>query len=241
MRLSIALLLVASCSAQDLGREMGLPLLLNVPSPPIAVRADGKARLVYELHIVNTSRKPVRLERVKILGPEQLVELNGEALTSSLKPTSLGETAREPVLKAGEHAVLFLWVTTADPPPASVAHHVLGVLGDDTQPLQATLPATPVLSGPVRLRPPVRGEGWVAVNGPANDTHHRRSWLVLEGQSRVPQRFAIDFIRVDREGQFSKGDAQRNSSFFCYGAEVVAVADATVTAVRDGIEESTPG
>lgn len=107
--------------------------------------------------------------------------------------------------------------------------------------MQTGLPPIPVLTGPVRLRPPLHGEGWVAVNGPANDTHHRRSWLAFEGQARVPERFAIAFIRVNREGQQFQGDMSRNSSFFCYGAEVLAVADGVIAAVKDGMEEQRRG
>ncbi len=48
---------------QDLGR-IGLPLLVSVPTAPIPVLADGNFRLVYQLHLTNTSAKPVMLTRV---------------------------------------------------------------------------------------------------------------------------------------------------------------------------------
>lgn len=47
---AIVLVGAGALDAQDLGR-IGLPLMVDVRSPPVPVRADGKVRLVYELHL----------------------------------------------------------------------------------------------------------------------------------------------------------------------------------------------
>lgn len=51
----------------------------------------------------------------------------------------------------------------------------------------------------------------------------------------IPGRFAIDWIRLDQQGQPSPKGATRLDAFHGYGAEVLAVANATVAAVRDDI------
>jgi murein DD-endopeptidase MepM/ murein hydrolase activator NlpD len=92
---------------------------------------------------------------------------------------------------------------------------------------------------PVRIAPPLRGDRWLAANGPANGTHHRRSWLAHEGRAFFPERFAIDFVRLYAEG-LTNGDPAGNGSYRGYGAEVIAVADAGVSAIKDGMADNVP-
>jgi hypothetical protein len=76
-------------------------------------------------------------------------------------------------------------------------------------------------------------------NGPSNDTHHRRSWLAYGGRALFPERFAIDFVRL-HEDRPTTGDPAENRSWHGYGAEVVAVADARVASIKDGIPDNVP-
>jgi len=60
----------------------------------------------------------------------------------------------------------------------------------------------------------------------------------LEKRARLPGRFAIDWVRKDEQGRSARGDADLVKNSLGYGADVLAVADARVAAVRDGIAES---
>ena len=71
---------------------------------------------------------------------------------------------------------------------------------------------------PVVLGPPVRSGIWVADEGCCDkDTHHRRGLLVVNGNEVVPQRFAIDWMRLDRQHRAWVGDPARLSSYLSYG------------------------
>ena len=224
--------------AQDLGRETGLPLLVQVPTPPVPVRADGKYHLVYEIHLTS-SEEPVTLLRVEAWGSGRLASLEGEQLDKAIKPAGApGQTPAR--LGPMMHTVVLLWLPL-DEAPSSIQHRIQGKAGNDPEPLSLESARIPVAGKPVRLRPPVRGERWVAVNGPSNNTHHRRSWLAFGGRPLVPQRYAIDFVRLNEDGSMSKGDKLDNRSYACYGAEVLAVAEARVARVKDGIPENVPG
>jgi len=98
---------------------------------------------------------------------------------------------------------------------------------------------------PLVLSPPLRGEGWVAVGGPSNDNYHRRAIVVIGGKARIPQRFAIDWTRIDADGKpYHRAGAtnanwlSNNANWLPYGAEVLAVANAVVADVKDGIPEN---
>ena len=91
------------------------------------------------------------------------------------------------------------------------------------------------------LSAPLRGEGWVAAEGPSNDNHHRRNIFVIGGKGRIPARFAIDWTRVDADGRFVNGDRAKNANWYSDGAEVLAVANAVVADVKYGIPENEMG
>ena len=94
--------------------------------------------------------------------------------------------------------------------------------------------------GPVVIGPPVRGQGWVArFNGPTS--FHRRGLMVVNGQAGISQRFATDWGKYGDDWKVLRtGDGSKNSDFYIYGEELVAVADATVVDVRDDIPENDP-
>ena len=64
--------------------------------------------------------------------------------------------------------------------------------------------------------------------------------IITEGRPSYAQRFAIDWIRLNKEGRFLKGDRTKNENHFSYGLEVLAVADGIVLEVQDGIPDNVP-
>jgi murein DD-endopeptidase len=237
----LSVLLAGPVGSQDLSR-IGLPLLVSTPTPPIPVRADGRFRLVYELHLTNTSRKPVTLNRVAVRGSDassgaDLAVVEGAELSKAIKPTAAD--AKEPrTIGPGAHAVIMMWVTL-DASPGAISHRLEGTEGIDPEPLTLESVAVPVRGAPVRLAPPLRGDRWLAANGPSNDTHHRRSWFAYGGRALSPERFAIDFLRLHESGP-TVGDPAENRSWRGYGEEVIAVADARVASITDGIADNVP-
>jgi murein DD-endopeptidase len=231
------LLTAAAAPAQQL-RGLGLPLLIDVPAPPSAVRAAGEFRLVYELHVTNTGSTPVTLTRVEVLDGDALIaELEGEQLAAAVKQTAAGAVPPQ-TLASGAHAVVLLWLSMATL-PETLQHRITGTSVDEPEPATVQHSGLVVKFAPLRVGPPLRGGLWLAANGPANDTHHRRSWIAHGGRPYFPERFAIDFVLL-KDGDIARGDLTANASYYGYGAEVIAVADATVAAVNDGVAENVP-
>jgi murein DD-endopeptidase MepM/ murein hydrolase activator NlpD len=138
----------------------------------------------------------------------------------------------------GLRAVAFLWISIENgaATPKSLRHRITSesttVEGGEVSVVKAT---------EMTLGPPLRGSGWLAGNGPANDSIHRRALLPVEGKARIAQRFAIDWLKLGADGRSFDGDRKLNQNFHAYGAEALAVADATVSATKDGIPENEPG
>jgi hypothetical protein len=60
----------------------------------------------------------------------------------------------------------------------------------------------------------------------------------VDGNVRIAQRFAIDWMPLGPDGRLFHGDSKSNANFYRYGAEVVAVADGRVSDLKDGIPEN---
>jgi biotin carboxyl carrier protein len=101
-------------------------------------------------------------------------------------------------------------------------------------------PAIAVLNKQTEIASPLRGKSWVAVNGPSNTSGHRRTFIVIDGTPHIAQRYAIDWVQIGEDNKTYRGDAKDNQSYYCFGADALAVADGVVVEVKDGIPENTP-
>jgi murein DD-endopeptidase MepM/ murein hydrolase activator NlpD len=120
--------------------------------------------------------------------------------------------------------------------PEAVAHRVtIGELNVTGAPVSVST------QKPIVIAPPLRGDGWRAGNGPGRDSGHRRALIAVEGAAQIAQRFAIDWVKIGADGRTFSGDAKDNRSYLAYGMDALAVADASVAAIKDGIPENVPG
>jgi hypothetical protein len=221
-------------------------LEITVPEAPHLLRAGGKRWLCYELYITNMKDAAFTLQRVKVLAADgaQLLDAQGDDLARALQLAGkIGLSHEKPApINRGERVVFYVWVELPEdaPIPKSVRHELefAAAKGDAVFTLRAA--ETPVLPEGRVIAPPLRGENWFAANGPSNFSHHRRGIITLDGLARVPQRYAIDWSKIDQEGNDFHGDPEVNASYYCYGQEALAVADGVVSGFHDGIPEGKP-
>jgi murein DD-endopeptidase len=90
---------------------------------------------------------------------------------------------------------------------------------------------------PLVLGPPLRGGPWVAVHAPAMARGHRRVLYATRGRVRLPGRFAVDWFKVDETGATTGGKGDTPADWLGHGAEVLAVAEGIVAALRDDVAE----
>ena len=63
---------------------------------------------------------------------------------------------------------------------------------------------------------------------------------MINGQPRLPERYAIDWIKLGDDGNSFTGDEHMNTSYHCYDVPVTAAADGRVVSVVDGMPENVP-
>jgi murein DD-endopeptidase len=187
---------------------------LHILHAPAAVRIAGKTHLVYELHVTNLRSVDIELLRI-------------------------GDFRDTRLVGAGKRAVIYFW-QPLDTVPQEVSHRIEYDVMRSTGRERAIAQSASwkvAATSPIVLGPALRGDRWVALYDPAAEFGHRRVLYTLDGRARIPGRFAIDWMKLGPDNKFAKGDESRISNWHGYGAEVLAVADATVVEAHDDIEE----
>lgn len=212
---------------------------LAVTQAPAAVPVDGGIQLVYELHLTNFAAMPLRPLRLDVIDGHGalLARIDAKALRQRLAPIGVTDDGTQ-AIQPGRRAVVYLELPLpAGATPQRLSHRLAYALPGGEA---CTVEGAPTQPGraPSVLGPPLRGGPWVAIHEPSWPRGHRRVFHATDGAAVVPGRFAIDFVRVDGRGRIARGDADRVRAHLGYGAEVLAVADAVVHAVRDNMGES---
>lgn len=247
------MVLAAAAPLPAFAQGAALPpfLELRVPKPPTIATGDGTAFLAYELHVTNFAAQTMTLKRVEVAaaggtGPRRvLITMSDSALARSLsRPGTNTPLAERAKLTGGTRGVVWLWVPSdRQAPPASVVTRVVVEQGSGdsvtTQELDGT--AVPVAREGSAIGPPLRGGVWLTGNGPAPETGHRRALIPIGGTPSIAQRFAIDYVKVGDTDSTFTGDRLKNTSYYAYGQDALAVGDGIVVATKDGIPENVPG
>lgn len=229
---------------------------VRVPQPPQAVvGSDGLTHLAYELHITNfyQSTGTLVLKQLAVFANESPAPL--AAFAAAQLPTLLAhplqgrDTAVSGVpIEAGKRVVLFVWLTLpAQRAAIQYLRHQL-VFENSQGKHQAVngvrIPLTTSL--PLVLGPPLGKGVWLAHEGPGNPhSHHWGSVVVANGQTTIPQRYAIDFFGLDATRHAVKIERSKLAESTVtdwngYGASVLAVADGVVRDLRDGEPNQVP-
>lgn len=230
--------------------EAVTPILGSVTFEPVpAMLSDGTIQITYELMVSNASRSDFTIESLHVVDPERsdarilsLVQENIRNLlylpgatkpTAMLGPSQCGYirinlTFNDPeaVPRALDH---ILTVTTNNPSPPNILPKMterVGLIPVNKEPL-------------LIIGPPLSGDRWIAavVGG---EGYHRKTVMPLNGRWVAPERWAVDYIRLDEKNRLLTGDLSRNESYPQYEQKVLAVRDGTILDVKDGMPDLTP-
>ena len=215
---------------------------LRVLDAPHAVRTDAGMQVFQELHLTNFTDAPLAVARVEVVDAadgQVLVAFAGEGLQRRFALIGAPHAARDTIVPPGRRGVVYIEWPVHDRRPAAIEHVVTyAAPGDAGRGSVRGVRATVAYATGTPLGPPLRGGPWIAVHAAAWRNGHRRVFNTVDGMACIPGRFAVDFIRVDAAGRTTHGNPDVPGDWLGYGAAVLAVADASVAAVRDAMAES---
>ena len=256
---SLAVLALLAVATAVLARDRGPRVEVVCSSPPIPVRMDKQQVLVYELHVTNFDVVPLTLKRVEVFASDESTEpiatLDEKELAAAMLRVGSGMTASGDhgssadgarVIEPGARSVIYMWITLPGASvPASLRHRMTFSAaaaggGSRTDSILENFQVPISHEAVLMLRPPFRGGIWLAGDGPANNTNHRRAITAVDGHIYSAERFAIDWIKVGPNGDSRHDGATRNDNWWGWGEPVLAVADGEITEVVDGIPDNVP-
>jgi murein DD-endopeptidase len=225
------------------------PAEIRIPLLPTPVKANGRLLLVYEIHITNFQAREIALNRVEVYGdaPNQTIaSLKENSLLAAIFRPGAPSIADKRVMSGGTRAIVYMWLSL-DPAraiPKSLHHRFLfSITQADGERVERDVDAARFEISPqvpVVISSPLKAGIWLAANGPSNTSIHRRAMIPAFGLTGISQRFAIDWLKLGEKGKPFHDDPKVNANWYGYGTEVLAVADAVVTEVKDGIPENVP-
>ena len=215
---------------------------------------DGKTYLAYELLLTNASATQAILEKIEVVDASNssnpLATFDCADLLARLRtPGAAPVTA--PTINAGESRLLLidfaLDPSAKIPPRLMHSIRLLGSSAPSRQPktpvaLSYTVAAIEINTKLAKIGPPLAGDRWVAVNGCCDEVGvHRPSGLACNGGVYFAQRFAIDWMRLDKTGRLVAGDPADVHRYPDYGADVLAVADGAIVDIQNTLDDQKPG
>ncbi len=229
---------------------LALPVEMMIPIAPAAFAGDGKTHLAYELHLTNFGAADLAMATLEVEDGNggTLAKYEGKELDARLGRPGVPAGSDKQRVGGGLRAVAYIWLTFDTPSavPAILRHNLTAKVNpsaaDGGFEIKGAGAETAVRNGtPIVISSPLRGDGWLAANGPSNASGHRRALIPVGGAAHIAQRFAIDWVQLREDGKTFAGDQLKNESYRCYGAEALAVADGVVAGIKDGIPENVPG
>lgn len=198
---------------------------VQVPVPAIPFPANGKTVIASELRVENKGSAVVTMKRVHV---------SDGAGGKTFEGAALKKMVRAERVEPGGRGLVFLWFEYDGAVPEKIPAKIVFDDVNAEADVSISKIALPVIGAPLR------GENWVAANGPSNESQHRRAELNIDGHRWLAQRFAIDWVKTENGPRTYKGNAKDNKNYFAYGAQALAVADSTVVETKDGIPENVP-
>jgi len=226
------------------------PVAFDIAAAPQPVRAtDGKIHLAYEIRFDNQSNLEVdavsiqarsrgRALGARFAGPrlESVLRIDGGHKGLTIPPGGSGTVFMDvayPPQAQSPRSLLHRLVLAGRPPGEPAATQTFAFTG---------VPTAVGHRAAIVVEPPLRGPGWVIGNGCCSPLNaHRGATLAINGSAHVPERFAIDFVQLNREDRLFSGPLALNTSYAYFGAPVHSATAGTVVRVHDGLPEQTPG
>ncbi len=104
---------------------------------------------------------------------------------------------------------------------------------------------------PVELAPPLIGTNWFAGNGCGQMNSHRGAVMPVGGRLNAAERYAIDWVQIDPDRRplvdeatgllaTFDGPSDDNTSYYCWDAPILAVADGEIVVAVDDMVDAVP-
>lgn len=234
---------------EDLTADTAFTALVVTPTttPAPVLATDGKVHLAYELLLTNAAPVSYEISTLEVVDPdsgETLLTIGEDVIQRDVRrldnPGEPDDATSGPVA-IGSADTWIAWIDVAVEPdavPTRLQHRTTGAIVTDagSRPIDYVLSTLAVSDAEAQVvsSPVAAGDWYMSEGCCAEYTHHRNGFAPVNGVGQVPQRFAIDFFKVDEEGKTWEGDPSQLTSYFSYRQPIVSATGGTVVRSVDG-------
>ena len=250
--LSMAVILPAFLSCSE-NTEIVAPsdetsVEMQVTFMPIEVKStDGKVNLLYSVEASNFNKDGFALKDF------QVYNVAGNSMICSISDTGKYLLIHKPLLESlpddlyyypgmFNAAYRFSIGLVLDPSqvPQKIKHKLILIKDGKEKIIEGS--ETAVSKGPIAvLSAPLRGERFVSANTTTFlDNHHPTYQLTYKAKTTVPERYCVDWNKIDETGSPFHGDQSVCENWHIYGQNVYAVSNGIVVSVKDGMPDQSP-
>jgi murein DD-endopeptidase MepM/ murein hydrolase activator NlpD len=250
--IAITVFLASGCT-QPTEKLQPVPVVpavnMTVPFTPIPVPSEDGINLAYELELVPAGDPGLTVEKVEVIDPAtgKILYTADDGLLAVLYHPAAVPPPTASELRNGTGKIplprVSLWfVVSPDAVPERLSHRLtLNRTAAGLPPVIVTGAEVIVRKdlAPVVIGSPMHGPGWLAIETTSPLTHHFGAQITVNGVTRVPQRYAQDWILVDPvTGQAASGNASLARNYYGFEKEIHSVADGTVVEASDGLPDN---
>ena len=238
----------------------------STSSPRLIQGSDNQWNLVYELITTNYSSSDLNLEKLSVFSGADRKSPLKEFSPEDLKKIILcvAKPNQRLTIKPGESAILWMNLEFSKKPQGlKKLTHLFSIkeqeasenksrdeknavpdkekAGQDKEkseePVINTVSVKVDEREPVVIGSPLKGKNWLAMGGYCGFLGHRRALMPIGNKLVLSQRYAIDWIKFDKNWNDWKGSFKNPQNSVCYGEPILAVEDGTVVGVIEKFED----
>ena len=207
---------------------------------------DGNTHILYELLATNYGAAPSSLNVVDIMNENNTSLLKITNVENNMAGLSSQYNTSNSIVP-GETKIIFIELSIKkNMTPKKLIHYIEGtgsIAPGDNIPKIIKYFVEPFVLNPtsmVFVDSPLRGK-YSMINACCVSKTHRRTVLPINNKVSLSQRFALDIIRMNDNGEYFNGDPKNLQNWICYGNNIYSMTAGTVHHTNDGLNDQLPG
>jgi hypothetical protein len=247
--LFVVILTLQSCSgSSDAVTPSVTSLEMKVTFSPIAVKStDGKINLLYSVETPNFEKEGYGLKDFQVLNAADntiLCSIKDKGKYMLIHNPTIESIPQElyyyPLLDLAAYRFSIGLILDPVEVPQKVKHKLV-LIKDATEKIIEGAEAS-ISKGPIIvISAPLKGGGFVAASTTTlMNNHHPTYQLTYRGMTTVPERYCVDWNKLDSTGSPFQGDQSICENWYVYGQNVYAASSGQIVSVSDGMPDQFP-
>jgi hypothetical protein len=218
---------------------------MKVPFVPIEVKStNGKVNLMYSIESVNFEKDGYKLKDFQVLNADNgkilcNISDTGKYLMIHRPSVVPVDSYYYPLAIHESYRFSVGLVLDKSQVPQKIKHRII-VTKDSKEVVSEAAETTVSKESLPILSPPLKGDLMIATNTTVLNLNHSSFQCTFKGKTTVPERFCVDWLKIDAYGRYYIGDMKNCDNWYGFGQVVYASSSGEVAYIQDGMPDRVP-